>query len=160
VGGQRLRVNPKDLIPQQTKRQLSGSVVKKLAANMKRVGYDESQPISGVRRWECIEMTSPYKAVFLLPPETEKRLGDVGWEFFSSQRLPWKLLHALANELHLHKGNPWLGMEVYEGEGLKLTATADARGIEHVYVQMWARSREDIERAVAQEQVEVFTPSN
>jgi hypothetical protein len=51
-------------------------------------------------------------------------------------------------------------MEVYEGEGLKLTATADARGIEHVYVQMWARSREDIERAVAQEQVEVFTPSN
>ena len=50
MSGQRLRVNPKDLIPQQTKRQMSGSVVKKLAAHMKRVGYDESQPISGVRR--------------------------------------------------------------------------------------------------------------
>lgn len=104
-------------------------------------------------------MTSPYKAVFLLPPDTEKTLGDFGWEFSSRKRLPRKFLEALTNNLHLCRGEFYLGMEVYEGEGLKLTATTDVRGIEHIYVQLWARSRQEIERAVANEEVEVFLAS-
>lgn len=45
-----LRINPKDLIPQQPKEQMCGSLVKRLVTGMRKHGYDESQPISGVRR--------------------------------------------------------------------------------------------------------------
>jgi hypothetical protein len=51
-------------------------------------------------------------------------------------------------------------MEVYEGEGLKLTATTDKLGIEHIFFQLWSRPLEDIEKAVSRDEVEVFTPSD
>lgn len=105
-------------------------------------------------------MASPYKVIFLLPLGTEKSLGDCGWEFSSRKRLPPKLLLSLASRLHLHQEPSYLGMEVYEGEGLKLTATIDNRGIEHIYFQLWSRPIEDIQKAVARDEVEVFTPSD
>jgi hypothetical protein len=116
-------------------------------------------------------MTKPYKAVFLLPLGTDKRLSDCGWEFSSRKRLPPTLLLSLADTLHLHKEQSYLGMDVYEGEGLKLTAVTDRRGIEHVYVQIWSRPKEDfvemfsrrkddLARAVAPDEVEVFTPAD
>jgi hypothetical protein len=120
---------------------------------------------------DWIDMTSPYKAVFLLPLGTDKRLGDCGWEFSSRKRLPRTLLLSLANTLHLHKKESYLGMEVYEGGGLKLTAATDTSGIEHIFVQIWARPNEDfvekwsrrkadVARAVARDEVEVFTPAD
>jgi ParB-like chromosome segregation protein Spo0J len=45
-----LLINPKNLIPQQTKAEMNGSMVKRLEAAMKANGYDHAQPISGVRR--------------------------------------------------------------------------------------------------------------
>lgn len=53
-----------------------------------------------------------------------------------------------------------MGMEVYAGEGLKLTATTDKRGIEHIFFQIWSRPIEDVKKAVARDEVEVFTPSD
>ncbi|TFW34989.1 hypothetical protein [Massilia horti] len=103
-------------------------------------------------------MTSPYEAVFLLPIGAQKRLGDCGWEFSSSKRLPRALLLSLASTLRLEEGNSYLGMEVYHGEGLKLTAIADRRGIEHIFIQIWSRPKQEIEKAVACDEVEVFTP--
>src|SRR4051812_42890978 len=107
---------------------------------------------------ERIDMASPYKVVFLLPLGTEKSLGDFGWEFSSRKRLPQTLLLSLASRLHLHQEPSYLGMEVYEGEGLKLTATMDERGIEHIYFQIWSRPLDDVKKAVARDKVEVFTP--
>jgi hypothetical protein len=110
--------------------------------------------------WDRIDMISPYKVFFLLPLGTEKSLGDCGWEFSSRKRLPRTLLLSLASRLHLHEEPSCLGMEVYEGEGLKLTATTDKRGIEHIFFQIWSRPLEDIEKAVSRDEVEVFTPSD
>jgi hypothetical protein len=50
VNSEILRINPKNLVPQQSKEQMNGSLVKRLEAEMRTHGYDESQPISGVRR--------------------------------------------------------------------------------------------------------------
>lgn len=45
-----LHINPKNLIPQQSKEEISQSSVKKLEKDMRKRGYDFSHPISGVRR--------------------------------------------------------------------------------------------------------------
>jgi ParB-like chromosome segregation protein Spo0J len=45
-----LRINPKNQVPQQTKEEMNGSLVKRLEAKMRMHGYDESQPIRGVYR--------------------------------------------------------------------------------------------------------------
>jgi ParB-like chromosome segregation protein Spo0J len=50
VNSEILRINPKNLVPQQSKEQMNRSLVKRLEAEMRTHGYDESQPISGVRR--------------------------------------------------------------------------------------------------------------
>jgi ParB-like chromosome segregation protein Spo0J len=44
-----LRVNPKSLAAQQSNEQISQSRVKRLTADMKARGYDESQPVTGAR---------------------------------------------------------------------------------------------------------------
>lgn len=103
-------------------------------------------------------MVSPYKAIFLLPPKSEKMLGDDGWEFSSPERLPHTLLLSLANTLDLQKGRSCVGMEVYEGAGLKLTAVTDERGIENIFIQIWSRPREDVIESVRRDDVEVFAP--
>lgn len=109
---------------------------------------------------DCIDMISPYKPVFLLPLGTDKRLGDCAWEFHSKKRLPRTLLLSLTHILHLNKKEIYLGMEVYEGEGIKMTAITDARGIEHIFFQIWSRRTEDIERALARDGVEAFSPGD
>lgn len=45
-----LQISPKALISQQPREQMRGSLVKRLVADMRKHGYDESQPITGVRR--------------------------------------------------------------------------------------------------------------
>jgi hypothetical protein len=105
-------------------------------------------------------MTIPYKALFLLPPRTRKRLGDDGWEFSSSHRLPASLPTCLAQALHLRRCPSYLGLDVFEGEGLKLTVTTDRRGVENVHVQARGWPRKELERALALDGVEVFVPDN
>lgn len=107
---------------------------------------------------KVIDMVSPYKAVFLLPPGSKKELGEDGWEFSSTKRLPRSVLFSLAESLHLKKGESYLGMDVYEGAGLKLTAITDERGIESIYMQIWSRPKEDVIRSITHEGVEVFIP--
>lgn len=41
--------NPKNLIPTQTRSEMSGSQVKRIASDMKKNGYDQSQPVDAVR---------------------------------------------------------------------------------------------------------------
>lgn len=103
-------------------------------------------------------MVSPYEAVFLLPPGSKKMLGDDGWEFSSDERVPRTVLLSLAERLDLQKGESYLGMDVYEGRGLKLTAITDEHGIEQIYIQIWSRPKEDVINAVPLEGVEVFVP--
>lgn len=103
-------------------------------------------------------MTSPYRAVFLLPRGTEKHLREDGLEFSSANRLPRSLLQTLANTLHLRPAPSYLDMEVYEGDGLKMIAATDGRGIENIFFQVWSRPPGDVERAAEGNDVEVFSP--
>ncbi len=45
-----IQTSPKNLVPQQTKSEMTGSVIKRLAKDMKVNGYDQSQPITAVTR--------------------------------------------------------------------------------------------------------------
>lgn len=45
-----LHINPKSLVPRDTKEQITQSSVKRLERDMRKRGYDQSRPISGVRR--------------------------------------------------------------------------------------------------------------
>jgi hypothetical protein len=49
-------------------------------------------------------------------------------------------------------------MEVYEGDGLKMIAATDGRGIENIFFQVWSRPPGDVERAAEGNDVEVFSP--
>jgi RHS repeat-associated protein len=44
-----IQTNPKNLIPTQTKAEMSGSQVKRLASDMRRNGYDQSKPVDAAR---------------------------------------------------------------------------------------------------------------
>ncbi|WP_313148262.1 RHS repeat-associated core domain-containing protein [Stenotrophomonas sp.] len=44
-----IQTNPKNLIPTQTKSEMSGSQVKRMAADMRRNGYDQSKPVDAIR---------------------------------------------------------------------------------------------------------------
>lgn len=103
-------------------------------------------------------MTSQYRAVFVLPSHTSIRLGECGWEFSSKNRVAPEVLKSLIETMHLQEQPSSLGMEVYEGDGLKLTASVDDQGIEHLFFQLRQRSPREIESVVRGRNVEVFAP--
>jgi RHS repeat-associated protein len=45
-----VQTNPRNLIPTQTRNEMSGSQVKRLAKDMKQRGYDQSKPVDAIRR--------------------------------------------------------------------------------------------------------------
>ncbi|GAB3431278.1 hypothetical protein NX773_12720 [Massilia solisilvae] len=103
-------------------------------------------------------MTSQYQAVFVLPSQTSMRLGACGWEFSSENRVAPEVLKSLVEAMHLQEQPSTLGMEVYEGDGMKLTASVDDRGIEHLFFQLRQRSPHEIESVIRGRNVEVFAP--
>lgn len=104
-------------------------------------------------------MRRPYQAVFVLPSQTTKGLGECGWEFSSDNRVAPELLKSVVEALHLQERPSSLGLEVYEGDGLRLTAIFDVRGIEHLFFQLRERSPGEVESAVKGAKVEVFAPA-
>jgi len=103
-----------------------------------------------------------YESVFLLPMPTKKQLGEDGWEFESSERLPRELVVTLESGLSLKRGKFYLGQEIYEGEGIKLIVVCDDDGeIENIFIQLRTRTIEEIRRVLVDvrfEKVEIFIP--
>jgi hypothetical protein len=104
----------------------------------------------------------PYLAAFLLPTPVTKCLTAIGWEFESAGRLPEDLIVALQGVFDIHATKTYLGMDVFEGNGLKLTASRDAEGrIESIFVQLRDRRPDELRIALAAagfNKVEVFVP--
>jgi len=104
-------------------------------------------------------MGSAYFAAFILPVPTAKILTHIGWAFHSSARLAEGVIAELQKTFCLQEKDGYLGMSVYEGEGLKLTAIRDSSGaIENISVQLRGRKLEELRAALASD-VEVFSPS-
>lgn len=107
-------------------------------------------------------MGGSYVAIFLLPTHVTKRLESSGWEFESPARLPEELIKVLTHAYGLRFTKRYLGMEMFDGDSIQVTAIRDARGnIEHVSIQ-WRAQKADNVRAVLNsagfQDVEVFVP--
>lgn len=104
-----------------------------------------------------------YVAAFLLPSPVEKHLTDYGWEFESSERLPEQTVEALRSGMGVRHTETYLGVDVWEGDGLKASVSRDAAGtIEEVYVQLFSRRPEELRgalHAAGLDSIEVFVPN-
>lgn len=108
-------------------------------------------------------MSDKYVAAFLLPKSAEKHLTDSGWEFDSSARLSELLISVLGDAFSTRVCKSYLGMDVFEGRGLKLTAVRDSAGrIENIFAQLRGTKPEELRAVLASasmSDVEVFVPS-
>jgi hypothetical protein len=108
-------------------------------------------------------MMKPYIAAFLLPSSATKVLVEDGWEFASSIRLPESVLEVLRSAFQLHHVETYLGCDVFEGNGLKITAERNSSGeIENIGVQLRELSPAELRSCVTEaglDGVEVFVPS-
>ena len=108
-------------------------------------------------------MGKTYVAAFLLPTPVAKRLSEIGWEFESPIRLPERLIAVLKEAFDVSSADAYLGMDVLQGHGLKMTALRDTEGkIEHIFVQLRGRKPEELRNVLASaglSQVDVFVPS-
>ena len=104
-----------------------------------------------------------YVAAFLLPSPVKKMLTNFGWEFESRARLPEQTIDALRSEFGVHHTESYLGMDVWEADGLKATVLRDeSGGIEEIFVQLRSRKPDELRgalKAAGLESVEVFLPS-
>lgn len=108
-------------------------------------------------------MGKVYVAAFLLPTPMTKRLTDAGWEFESSVRLPESLIAVLEDEFYVCHTDTYLGMDVFEGEGVKFTIIRDSSGrIEHIAAQLRGLNPKELSAKLASARfrnIEVFVPS-
>ena len=111
-------------------------------------------------------MKGRYRATFVIPLDAHRVLGDAGWEFFSSNRIPQDVVDVLMAELVLVKSGAYLGMEEFSGENAKATVLLDEQGqVESIYFRSY--EERDIHGALLraltllkdQAAVEVFSPS-
>ena len=107
-------------------------------------------------------MGGSYVAIFLLPTPVKKRLESSGWEFKSPARLPEELINVLTHAYGLHPTKRYLGMEMLDGDCIKVTAIRDAaRNIENISIQWRAQKAANVRAvldAAGYQNVEVFVP--
>jgi len=83
-------------------------------------------------------MKGKYRATFVIPLDSERILGDMGWEFFSSDRIPQDIVRLLMTELSLTKSDAYLGMKEFAGENAKATVLLDEQGqVEAIYLRAY-----------------------
>lgn len=83
-------------------------------------------------------MKGKYRATFVVPLGAERILGDAGWEFFSSDRIPQDVVCLLMAELSLTKSDAYLGMEEFSGENAKANVLLDEQGqVEAIYLKAY-----------------------
>lgn len=103
-----------------------------------------------------------YVAAFLLPSPVKKILTDFGWEFESPEHLPEQTIEALRSALGVRHTETYLGMDVWETDGVKATIVRDESGsIEEVSVQLYSRKPDDLRlalHAAGLDNIEVFVP--
>ncbi len=109
-------------------------------------------------------MKGSYKAAFILPKDAKKKLGDDGWEFESSQRLPSEVSELLADSLGLKYLESYLGIDVYTNAEMKMSVERDDQSlIEFISFQIYGDVIDEFKEKVRAcswcEQVDNFIPS-
>ena len=108
-------------------------------------------------------MSDSYKAVFLIPVLSNKKLDDDGWFFESSERLKSDVISKIQKSLNLNFKEEYYGTVVYEGNGVKASVFYDDNHqIEQIYLQIYGVSClqiiDDIKDQFVSSNVEVFVP--
>lgn len=86
-------------------------------------------------------MKGKYKAAFVIPRDADKVLSDDGWIFESSKRISDELKRYLIGYLQLMFLERYLGIEVYEKSGIKMSILLDDnQQIESIYFQLVGES--------------------
>lgn len=78
-----------------------------------------------------------YQAAFIVPVGADKVLGEDGWMFESSNRLPRGIKDYLVESLKLSFLESYLGIESYLGGNIKMSVHFDDQNeIESIYFQL------------------------
>ncbi|GGJ06222.1 hypothetical protein GCM10007978_49800 [Shewanella hanedai] len=109
-------------------------------------------------------MKRKYRAAFILPANTNKELGDDGWEFESLERLSNKIMESLVEVLSLKFLESYLGIAVYTNTNVKMSIERDDQNlIEHISFQIYDSAMEGFKKKVKAcpwyEQIDCFVPS-
>jgi hypothetical protein len=82
-------------------------------------------------------MKGKYQAAFIVPVESNKVLGEDGWEFESPARLSESIKDYLIQSLRLSFLDSYLGIESYVNDGIKMSVIFDVQNeIESIYFQL------------------------
>lgn len=83
-------------------------------------------------------MKGKYQAVFIVPVGASKVLGEDGWEFEGSARLPEKVRDYLVQSLKLSFLESYLGIESYIDGDIKMSVIFDDKNeIESIHFQLY-----------------------
>jgi len=83
-------------------------------------------------------MKEKYKAAFIVPVGANKILGEDGWEFETSKRIPSEIKDYFIEPLNLRFLESYLGIESYEDGNIKMTVIFDSQGeIENIHFQLY-----------------------
>jgi hypothetical protein len=83
-------------------------------------------------------MKRKYQAAFIVPVGANKVLGEEGWEFGSSTRLPGEIKDYLVQSLKLSFLESYLGIESYADSNIKMSVIFDDKNkIESISFQLY-----------------------
>jgi hypothetical protein len=86
-------------------------------------------------------MKGKYQAAFILPVGANKVLGEDGWEFEGSARLPEEVKDYLIQSLKLSFLESYLGIESYVDGDIKMSVIFDDQNeIESIHFQLYGGS--------------------
>lgn len=86
-------------------------------------------------------MKGKYQAAFIVPIGVNKVLGEDGWEFESSGRLPNEIKDYLIESLKLGFLESYLGIESYVDDDIKMSVIFDDQNkIESIHFQLYGDS--------------------
>ncbi|WP_155920473.1 hypothetical protein [Methylobacter luteus] len=112
--------------------------------------------------WLSNDMKEKYKAAFIIPVDTQKTLGEDGWEFETSKRLSSELSVFLADALNLRFLESYADSGIYMNDNIKMTITYDPNKlIEFVYFQLVGDALSTLKTVFARdifENSELFIP--
>lgn len=86
-------------------------------------------------------MKGRYEAAFIVPVGANKTLGEDGWEFDTTNRLPEEVKKFLTDDLNLRFVENYLGIDSYVDENIKASVIYDDQNqIENVYFQVYGNA--------------------
>lgn len=105
---------------------------------------------------------STYKSAFIIPKLARKILHESGWTFETEDRLKIDVLNILREKFSLKEMEKYLGIEVYVGDGIKVSVVYDENHlIEEISIQLRTVSPDELKIIFHNTNfgIEIFVPS-